>query len=41
MLAIKKSSTTPPRDIPPPDKLATPKVTAISEEQKEAFKNSD
>ena len=24
-----------------PDKLATPKVSAISEEQKEAFKNSD
>ena len=24
-----------------PDKLATPKVSAISEEQKETFKNSD
>ena len=44
----KKRTAIPPGDRPPvprqaiiPDKLATPKVTAISEEQKEAFKNSD
>jgi len=48
MPAPKKQTAFPPRDRPPlprqaimPDKLATPKVTAISEEQKEAFKNSD
>ena len=41
-------TTTPPVNRPPlpreaimPDKLAAPKVTAISEEQKEAYKNSD
>ena len=48
MPAPKKLTTIPPKERPPllrqaimPDKLATPKVTAISEEQKEAFKNSD
>ena len=48
MSAMKKPTVTPPEDRPPlprqaimPDKLATPKVSAISEEQKEDFKNSD
>ena len=40
MPPIKKSSTTPPRDRPP-NKLATPKVTAISEKQKETLNKSD
>ena len=48
MPITKKPSATPPRDRPPlplkeimTHELPTPKVTAISEEQKEAFKNSD
>ena len=40
MPPIKKSSSTPTRDRAT-NKLATPKVTAISEEQKEALNKSD
>ena len=44
----KRPSAIPPKERPPlprkeilPDELPTPKVTALSEEQKEAFRNSD
>ena len=48
MPVTKQPTATPPRDIPPlprkgilPNELPDPKVTAISEEQKEAFRNSE